>query len=209
MEEPLGGEYGLYGQYVYGDDLPVDEDYFDEQWKVCDENNLYYVSTHGRIWSAASQKFIKPKRLDNHGHVGVSLSYGGKNKYRYLHRLMAKAFMPNPDNLPVVRHLDDDPKNNFLYNLEWGTQKDNHQDCVDNGNYRPFTDEDREKAHEKQRTPITAIDISSGKRMHFKGQGEAARKLGLQQSNIFKVLRGERKHTGGYTFELDGDRRNG
>ena len=53
------------------------------------------------------------------------------------------------------------------------------------------------------RKPIVAIDLKTGERTRFRGQGEAGTVLGIQPANIWKVLHGERSHAGGYTFEWE------
>lgn len=180
---------------------PCCDDEDDERWAEVDYG--YYVSDRGRIWSGRSQKFLKPKRLDRHGHVGLTIRNGDKPSYKYLHRLIAEEFIPNPDNLPVVRHLNDDPRDNHVDNLAWGTQRDNMYDCIENGNAYFPSDEDREKGFEKVRTPLIAINLETGERTRFRGQGEAGRILGIHQANIWKVLHGERHSAGGYTFEWE------
>lgn len=200
-DDCLGGEYGLYGDYIHGQGT-VGEDYEDEQWAPIEESDGYYVSTNGRVWSSLTNRFLKPKPLDNHGHLGVCLSNKGrKPAYRYIHRLMATEFLDNPSGLPVVRHLDDNPSNNYIKNLAWGTQKDNHDDSVLNGTvYHPGFEEMRER-NRKLMTPVVAINIKTGERKWFDSQCEASRALNVAQANIFKVLKGERTHAGGYHFE--------
>ena len=180
---------------------PADEDEQEERWAEFDYG--YYVSDMGRIWSGRSQKFLKPKRLDRQGHVGVMIKNGSKPYYRYLHRLIAEEFIPNPHNLPIVRHLNDDPTDNRIENLAWGTQKENMADCIENRNAYFPSDEDREKGFEKTRIPIVAINLETGERTRFRGQGEAGRVLGIPHANIGKVLHGERHSAGGYTFEWE------
>lgn len=189
------------GEYVYGDDWYIDDEYMEERWWYIDGIPDYMISDRGRVWSVYSQKFLKVKPLDNHGHLGVCMSVDGRPVYKYIHRLMARAFIPNPYNLPVVRHLDDNPRNNYLDNLRWGTQKDNYEDCRRNGHARYVTPEAREIGLSKMRTPVVAVNLNTGERVLFRGQGDAARGLGLSQSNIWKVLSGERRHTGGFYFE--------
>ena len=196
----MGYDY-FTGEQVYGDDCYVSDDYMDERWWYINGAPGYMVSDLCRVWSEKSQKFRKLKRMDKKGHMGLCLSVNGKRVYKYIHILMAEAFLPNPHNLPIVRHWDDNPKNNYLDNLRWGTQKHNHEDCVRNGHAYFMTDDDREIGLEKLRTPILATNLSTGKQTRFRGQGEAARSLGLQQANIWKVLNGQRKHTCGYSFE--------
>lgn len=204
MRELYGvcGEYGFYGEYVYGDyNGPADEYYADEQWWLADDRLEYMVSTHGRIWSNLSGKFLKPKPMDGHGHLGVMLvNSDGSHKYEYVHRLMAKAFIPNPDNYPVVRHLNDNPWDNHIDNLAWGTQADNMRDCADNGRAYIPTDEDRRKGNLPRMMSVVAENLSTGVLSNFESQGEASRVLGIPQANIWKVLNGKRKAAGGYSF---------
>lgn len=201
IDDVTRGKYGLYGDYVYGEEHgPASDDYLDEQWAEVDGSG-YFVSTHGRIWSSKSNRFIKPTRMDDHGHVGFSISCGNRRyNYVYLHREMAKAFIPNPRNYTIVRHLDDDPSNNYIYNLAWGTMKDNARDCRENGHAYYPTDEDRRKGNLEKMIPIIAINIETGERIEFESVAEAARSLGLQHANVWKVLHGKRPHTGGYSF---------
>ena len=181
--------------------MPASEDQCSEQWAEVDYG--YYVSDMGRIWSGKTQQFLTPKRMDKQGHVGVVLNHGEHKAYKYLHRLIAEEFVPNPENLPIVRHLNDDPKDNRVENLAWGTQRDNAFDAIENGGAYLLTDEDREKSYEKSRTPIIAINLKTGERTRFRGQGEAGSELGIQTPNIWKVLHGQRHSAGGYTFEWE------
>lgn len=189
------------GDYVHGPYEYLDDYHADERWWYVDGVPGYMVSDKGRVWAEKTRKFLKAKTVDNHGHLGFCLSVNGRPHYVYLHRIMAEAFIPNPNNYPIVRHLDDDPSNNELANLAWGTQKDNHRDSVLNGSVYYLTDEDREKGFVKVRKPVIGTNLITGKKTRFRGQSEAARILGLQQANVWKVLNGVRPKTGNYIFE--------
>lgn len=189
------------GDFIHGPDLHLDESHMDELWEYIPGFPGYMISDHCRVWSERSQMFLKPKRIDRSGHLGFCLFVNGQARYVYLHRLMAEAFIPNPHNYPIVRHLDDDRENNELENLAWGTQRDNWYDSVRNGTAHPPTDEDREIGFKKVRKPIVAVNLSTGERLRFPGQSEAARRLGLQQANVWKVLNGQRPQTEGWYFE--------
>lgn len=198
--EGLGYDY-ISGEYIYGDDVYIPEEYMDEKWWYIHGYPGYMISDYGRIWSEKSHIFLKPKPLDNHGHIGVSLCVDGVRHYEYTHRLMAKAFIPNRNNYPIVRHLNDISDNNDLDNLAWGTQKDNVRDSIHNGTARFITPEEREIGLSKLRKPVIAINIKTGEKQTFRGQTEASRFLNIQQSNIWKVLNKERSSAGGYYFE--------
>ena len=116
--------------------------YENEIWKdiiierngeVYDYTGLYQVSNYGRVKSLdrlnasghrLKGKVLKPK-INNKGYLNVSLCKNGKVKIFLVHRLVATAFIPNPDNLPVANHLDENPSNCNVDNIEWCTQKHN------------------------------------------------------------------------------------
>lgn len=87
---------------------------------------LYQVSNTGQI---RSLRFGKTKILkvmaDNRGYKSLSLYKNGKGKTYRVHRLVAQAFIPNPNNLPEVNHKDENKANNHVSNLEWISHKDN------------------------------------------------------------------------------------
>ena len=191
-EDDYGDMYDyIPGEFVYGDNIHVPEEYMEEKWWYINGFPNYMVSNCGRVWSEKTQRFLKPKRANKHGHLMVSLCNGGDVYYRLIHRLVAEAFLDNPYNFPVVRHLDDDPTNNSVYNLAWGTQKENFHDCIENGKANCV----------RLETPIIAVDVYNGVKLYFKSQAEAGRKLNIQQANIWKVLHGERYTAGGYHFK--------
>ena len=184
------------GEFVYGDEMYVEDEYLDEKWWYTNDPD-YMISSHGRVWSVKKQKFLKLRKGDKHGHKNIS-THG---KYPYVHRLVAKAFIPNPNNYPYVRHIYDEPDDNYYRRLAWGTQKDNHEDCVRNGHYHAITPEEREKGLDKARRPVLATNLKTGEQISFRSINGAARELGVQSANIGKVLNGKRSHTCRWFFE--------
>ena len=91
----------------------------------------YYVSNLGRVYSAKKEKnkttsILTP--MDNgHGYMKVRLYKDGKIYKPYIHRLVAEAFIPNPDNLPQVNHKNENKLDNSVDNLEWCSHKDNNR----------------------------------------------------------------------------------
>lgn len=92
----------------------------------------YMVSKDGRVWNKKSGKFKTVHQLQN-GYLAATLTNETFKNNVLLHRILATTFLPNPDNLPVVQHLDDDKLNNNLDNLKWSTQKENMQTASKNG----------------------------------------------------------------------------
>lgn len=103
-----------------------------ELWKdVEGYEGKYQVSNWGRVRNAKRNIIIKPY-LNHKGYEKVSLSRGTKgntNKHR-VHRLVAQAFIPNPNNLPQVNHKDGNKRNNSVSNLEWCTNAQNAHHAV-------------------------------------------------------------------------------
>lgn len=188
------------GEYVFGDDVYIDDDYMDELWKQYRGFPEYWVSTHGRVWSDYEQWFIYGSPNPENGYIDFSLRRNGVRYHRTLHRMMGEMFIPNPYNLPFVRHLDDIPDHNWLENLCWGTRKDNAQDCIRNGNFKFFSAEDRELAMKKRRRPVMAIRFRDGFRSVYPSQQEASRLLDIDQVCISDVVRGRKHGASGYYF---------
>lgn len=186
---------GYPGWVAFGDDWYTPDDYLDELWKpVPGYSGGYWVSDYGRVFSAKSNKFLKPQ-ADTCGHLQVRLCDGHKSRLHFVHRLMAELFIPNPNSYGVVRHLNDRPYDNTVDNLDWGTQADNMLDAAMNDSYRHVE------------TPIRAINKITDEVLFFKSQHEAARSLGLPQGNISHVLRGKHRTCGGWKFEYVDRRR--
>ena len=81
-------------------------------------------------------KIKKPVKSNQYGHLKHQLWKDNKLEQALVHRLVAENFIPNPNNYPCVLHIDDDPTNNHVSNLKWGTQKDNLQDMSKKGRWR-------------------------------------------------------------------------
>lgn len=98
-----------------------------EEWKdVKDYEGLYQVSNLGRVKGLKKGKILK-QHDNGKGYMQVGLYKNNKGKPYYVHRLVAKAFIPNTENKPEVNHKDKDRANNCVDNLEWVTSKENEQ----------------------------------------------------------------------------------
>ncbi len=84
--------------------------------------NNYEVSTTGRVRNPRTGKIVNPRK-DKYGYLVVGLYKDGVRKFCKVHRLVAQAFLPNPDGLPIVNHKDENKENNRVDNLEWCNDK--------------------------------------------------------------------------------------
>ena len=98
----------------------------DVKWTpVVGYEDLYLVSTNGKVYSIRSHKILAPRK-HNAGYLRVTLSRNGERKDAYIHRLMCEAFFGTPnDGRNYVNHLDEDPAHNQITNLEWTTNSNN------------------------------------------------------------------------------------
>lgn len=84
----------------------------------------YIIFDDGKVYSKNRNKFLKPIK-NRYGYLGIFLYKHGKQVHKFIHRLVAQAFLPNPNNLPQVNHKDENPTNNCVENLEWCDAKYN------------------------------------------------------------------------------------
>lgn len=93
--------------------------------KIIDEFEDYVINDSGdndkSVWSLKTQQWLKSRPMPN-GYVQICFTKDGKHHYRYLHRLLADEFIPNPDNKPTVNHKNHTRNDNRIENLEWATR---------------------------------------------------------------------------------------
>lgn len=109
-----------------------------EIWKdIKGYEGLYQVSNLGRVKSLERKmrcrkckKIIKTATITNKGYYRLSLCKNGKTKFYHIHRLVAQAFIPNPDNKPTVDHIDRNKLNNNVSNLRWATYNEQNKNRI-------------------------------------------------------------------------------
>ena len=146
---------------------------------------LYQVSDKRRVkslnYNRTGKEGILNPRENSRGYLHVILCKDGKHKNYLVHRLAAQAFIPNPENLPEVNHIDENPSNNYLDNLEWCSSKYN---C----NFGT-----RNKRVSKSNS-ISVMCVETGE--VFSSTKEAQEKTGINAKNIGKCARQDkRRHT--------------
>lgn len=123
----------------------------------------YAVTDGGRVWSIKKHQWLKSS-YNRDGYMQVILYKDGKTRHFYLHRLVALAFLSNPNNLKEVNHKDENKTNNKVENLEWISH-------IDNANYGTRNERIGEKVSKK----VYCIELDRT----FKSATEAAKELNL------------------------------
>lgn len=131
---------------------------FLEEWRVC-SNGLYEVSNLGNVRGVGADENRKKITLKN-GYDTVMFSINGKVNCHYVHRLVAEAFIPNPNNLLQVNHKNHIRTDNRAENLEWITNKENQQDAFGTTLYVYNTDGDFIGKYNSIRDCEAAFDFS-------------------------------------------------
>jgi len=163
-----------------------------EIWKPVEGfGDKYLVSNYGRVQSLHRKpKIVMPSpNKKRHGYMYINLQYSGVRKNWLLHQLVAKIFLPNPDNKPQVNHIDFNPNNNRIDNLEWVTGIENINHTVQAGrtahNYG-------EKAGNAKLTLPTVLSIYNDIRERRLTYHTIAKKHKTKYSNIAHIARGSR-----------------
>lgn len=161
----------------------------------------YQISSLGRVKSLARHNVPEEKiiafQLSHKGYERIRIGIGRNFKRSMqVHRLVAIAFIPNPDNLPQVNHKDGNKRNNRVDNLEWCTNIENQRHAWENGLKRSCYHSG------KPNTPVSMIDpVTSNVIWQYRSVADASRHTGIKRENILKVLRGEREKAGGYIWK--------
>lgn len=140
----------------------------------------YEINRNGIIRNIKTKQHIKPELRD--GYYKVNLFKNGKNYIRSVHRLLGLTFIPNPDNLPIIDHIDRNKTNNSLSNLRWATIQINVNNSSDVGN--------------KPR-PILCIETG----ILYKSVSEASKITGIHRTNITRSAQNNKLRAGDYHWQ--------
>ena len=165
-----------------------------EIWKDIEGyEGLYQVSNLGRVKSLArktgnqyNKENILSKERTRKGYYRVQLTKNKEHKHYPIHRLVAIAFIPNPDNLPCVNHKDENKGNNCVYNLEWC-------DTFYNNNFGTRT----ERANDTKKLVIVQYDLNGNVvNSNWQCAREIAETLGYNEANIRNSCRTKKAYRG-------------
>lgn len=169
-----------------------------EIWKKIKGLDNYEISSYGRIKSNGD-KFHKPKILKpfktKNGYLSIVLT--SNHIHKYIHRLVAETFIPNPNNYDEVNHKDENKENNTVENLEWCTHNYNY-------NYGNRIEKIKQKRIGKINTrnskPIAKYDFD-GNLIEIFPSGMEAKRKGYNNAHISMCCKGLRKTANGYMWK--------
>ena len=168
-----------------------------EKWKKMKDGYDYSVCSTGRIRrnGASKDKAVR----NRNSYLSVDLYRNGKRSTKQVARLVAEAFVPNPDNKPEVNHKDGDKYNNDVSNLEWVTKKENVRHAWKNGLMRPsygMRGKSNPNAGRKGR-PFRIVETGEV----FGTLKECEEKINGNSRHINDCLKGRQTTHRGYHFE--------
>ena len=173
-----------------------------EKWKIIEEFPRYLISNKGRIKILST---LEDKKLfvKDDGYVATTLG-DGKQSYKYVHRLVAEAFIKNKHDKPQVNHINGIKGDNRAENLEWVTPAENIRHAIDTGllKYKKKEKEIKnskyslgEEANGSKLTLEKVIEIRVLWELREFKQVELAEKFGVDNSTINDIIRRKRwKH---------------
>lgn len=160
-----------------------------QEWKdVKGYEGLYKISKTGVVYSLIKHRNLSYSKHKRGYHL-VLLTKNKKHKQHYVHRLVAEAFIPNPQNKIEVNHKDGNKINNSVENLEWCTRVENSEHAYING-LRTMQCE----------ISVEALNLSDGCTCIYPSMSEASRQTGINIGNISRCCNGKCKSAGGFVF---------
>jgi hypothetical protein len=161
----------------------------EEIWKsLADYDGIYEVSSHGRIRSLPrkhgkrNKSILKP--VDNTRYYQYHLSKNSESKFLLAHRLVASAFIPNPENKPQVNHINGNGKDNRVENLEWATPSENGLHSYSLGLSKIVRGEKVNGAKLKEDHVLKIRELGKSSLTH----GEIASMFGVQRRTVGDII---------------------
>ena len=161
-----------------------------EEWRVVKNNSNFYISSNGRIYNKRTKRIIGKKPKDSSKYIRVNLYKNGKNNYFQLHRLVAEAFIPNPENKPFINHINGIKTDNRVENLEWCTKSENAIHAFKTGLEKPKIGEENPCSKLTERDVIY-IRENYVRNSRVFGTNALAKKFGVSNTAIKHCLYGE------------------
>jgi hypothetical protein len=149
-------------------------------------NTRYYAKEDGTIINKQWNRELVHS-VNELGYHRIHPRLKGKRMNLFVHRVVAECFIPNPDNKPFVLHKDNNPRNNHVSNLKWGTQSENIQQAYDDKRISA-------KGENNGQSKLTDVDVKiirEARAIGFQGR-KIAMYYKMSESWIYQICRGER-----------------
>jgi hypothetical protein len=168
----------------------------EEQWKDIVNSGVnfnYQISSHGRVRNKSDNYILSQNLRDGYKSIGITYFDNEKSirKFFKIHRLVAIAFVNNPDpvNNNVANHIDGNKFNNHWTNFEWTTIKENNQHAINTG------------LNKITKRRVIQLDMSDNQIGIFESLDAASKATGVDDGGITKVCKGYRKTAGGFKWK--------
>lgn len=166
-----------------------------ETWRLVQGFNDFVVSNKGNVKNIRLN-IKKSTRTTPNGYEVITLKENGEKHTKYVHRLVAEAFIPNPENLPCVNHKDENKQNNSIENLEWC-------DVAYNNGYGTHNERIKETKTKLYGRKVAQIDVRTNEIIRtFESETEAANFVGITKQAIRWALLKSSHTASGYRWEV-------
>lgn len=194
----------------------MDKQLKDEEWNevegfegIYDISNCGRIRVRDRLISCDKWEFIRKGRImkptpSGRDYLAVNLTNGLIKKRDYVHIMVAKAFVQNPDNKPQVNHKDGDKSNNHYTNLEWATSQENINHAFENNLNKHVQKNDKHRSK-----PVLQLSPNMEIIKRFPSISQVNRDLGFRVPNIVKAIKDQiQSHGYFWAYAIDATKLN-
>jgi len=181
------------------------DNYSGEIWREIPSRPKYQVSNLGRIRRIKTKiglPYCKPLTVQMPNKYQAYVTINLQRKRFYIHRLVALAFIPNPNNLPQVNHIDGNKANNAVYNLEWVTRSENGLHAYKVLHIKPSA-KGRFGKEANRHKAVNVYSLNNEYIKRFETITEASKELNIDTGSICRCAKGEYHSTHGYIFKYN------